>query len=472
MDTNETHSPDWVRDAVFYHIFLDRFANGDTGNDPPNTQPWGSPPTIEDYQGGDLAGVIANLDYLSDLGVNALYLSPVFESGSNHGYDTTDYHLIDPRLGTPHLLKTLVEKAHERGWHVILDAVLNHSGVDFEPFRDLRENGEQSRFRNWYFPESFPIRVEQGNTNYRTWYGVASLPQLNTDNPETRQYLLDVGERWIKTAGIDGWRLDVPNEIPHQFWKEFRQVVRAANPDAYIVGEIWHNGRDWLGGDEFDSVMNYRFRDAVLDFLALDKISPHQCDDQLAQIRRDYPQWATDRMFNLLGSHDTERLRTMCGGDVNRERQCILLQLTYPGAPCIYYGDEIGLEGGKDPDCRRAFEWNPNKRDESIREFYKHLLALRRDHIALRRGDFQTVQVHNDRGIFAYIRTYENERVLVAVNRSRAEQSITLDVEAMGGKAWNSWLDSGAELQAEANCLCLTLPPQGMALFGRMKDEG
>lgn len=467
MDNMNIDSPEWVRDAVFYHIFLDRFANGDKTNDPANTQVWGSPPTREDYQGGDLAGVIEKMDYLSDLGVNALYLSPVFESGSNHGYDTIDYQMIDPRLGSPETLKTLVERAHEREWHVILDAVLNHSSVEFEAFRDLRQHGEQSRFRNWYFPEGFPINIEQGKSNYQCWFGVASLPQFNTDNPETRQYLLDVAERWIKSSGIDGWRLDVPNEIPHPFWKEFRRIVRAAKRDAYIVGEIWDNGQEWLGGDEFDSVMNYRFRDAVLDFLARDKISPEAFDSRLAQIRQDYPQWAHDRMFNLLGSHDTDRLRTVCGGDVNREKQCVLLQLTYPGAPCIYYGNEIGLEGGQDPHCRRAFEWDPNKRDENMRTFYKRLLALRRDHIALRRGDYQTVLVHNDKGIFAYIRTFENERVLVAFNRSRAEQSITLDADAMGGAKWNSWLDSGAELQAESNCLCLTLPPQGMALFGK-----
>jgi glycosidase len=266
-------APDWARDAVFYQIFPDRFANGDPANDPPDVQPWDSKPTWFNRMGGDLAGITARLDYLRDLGVNALYLNPIFLARSNHGYDTTDYTRVDPRFGTTETLKALTAKAHLRGWHLLLDGVFNHTGVDFAGFQSLQKEGERSPYRNWYYVHGFPIEVKDGQKNYDGWYGSPWMPKLNVFNPPTRDYLLDIGTRWIREAKIDGWRLDAADEVSHDFWKTFRKSIRSADPSAFLVGEIWGDARDWLEGDQFDSVMNYRWRGAALDFFAFDKAS-------------------------------------------------------------------------------------------------------------------------------------------------------------------------------------------------------
>jgi glycosidase len=410
--------PDWPRDAVFYQIFPDRFADGDTANDPPDVQPWGSKPTAQNWMGGDLAGVIRHLDYLRALGVNALYFNPLFAARSNHGYDTTDYHQVDPRFGTNETLKALVTKAHALGWHVILDGVFNHTGVDFFAFRSLREQGAQSPYRDWYFVKGFPIEAKEGQTNYVAWFGVPWLPKINTANPATRAYLLDVATRWIRQAGIDGWRLDAADEVSQDYWRAFHKAVRAVRPDAYILGEMWGDAGPWLQGDQWDAVMNYRWRAAALDFFVFDRLPPTQFDARLTKLRDDYPPAATAVMFNLLGSHDTERLRTLCRGDRARETQAALFQMTYPGTPCVYYGDEIGMEGGHDPDDRRAMEWDEAKWDRPMLATYQRLIALRRRSPVLRRGDYRTVLADDRRGLFGFTRALGPDRALVLFNRS------------------------------------------------------
>ncbi len=261
------HVPDWPHDAVFYQIFPERFANGDPTNDGPDVQPWGTKPTFDNRMGGDLAGVRQHLDYLRDLGVNALYFNPIFTARSNHGYDTTDYLKVDPRFGTNDLLADLVADCHMLGWHVILDGVFNHTGVDTAEFKSLREEGERSPYRNWYYVKRFPLEVRDGQQTYVGWFGSPWLPKLNLANPPTRQFMLGVAANWLQRARIDGWRLDAADEVTHDYWIDFRSKVRAANPDAYIVGEIWGDAHTWLQGDQFDSVMNYRWRGATLDFL-------------------------------------------------------------------------------------------------------------------------------------------------------------------------------------------------------------
>jgi glycosidase len=457
-------TPEWARDAVFYQIFPDRFANGDPSNDPPDVRPWGSPPNFRDWQGGDLAGVMQHMDYLNKLGINAIYFNPLFKTTSNHGYETVDYQTVDPRFGTNQQLKQLVNATHARGWHVILDGVFALTGIDFFAFKSLREQGSASPYRNWYFIHSFPIEVKQGETSYTAYFNFPSMPKLNQDNPETRSYLLDVATRWIRDAGIDGWRLDSADQVPHDYWKDFRKAVRGTRKDAYIVGEIWPNASDWLQGDQFDSVMNYRWRGAALDFFAQDRLSPTQFDHALAQIRDDYPIAATDVMFNMLDSHDTERLRNSCGGDERRQKQAVLFQMTYPGTPCVYYGDEIGMEGGHDPDDRRAMPWDSSQWNMPLLAFYRRVIHLRDETPALRRGDFQTILSDDPTGAFAYLRILGRERVLVVFNRSDSPRIVPLPAAACAGLHPENLTGGTPLVQGQAG-YSVTLPPRGSGVF-------
>ncbi len=458
--------PDWVHDAVFYQIFPDRFADGDPTNNGTDTIPWGGPPSSSKRMGGDLKGITAHLSYLRDLGVNALYLTPIFTARSSHGYDTTDYHQIDPHFGTTADLKALTAGLHLHGNHILLDGVFNHTGVDFLGFKNLEKDGAQSIYKNWYFVQSFPVNVAAGQTHYTGWFGTPWMPKLNVENPATRAYLLDVSARWIRDAHIDGWRLDAADEVNHRFWQAFRQTVKKEDPNAFLVGEIWGNAHDWLQGDQFDSVMNYRFRGAVLDFFVNATSTPSQLDSSLARIRSDYPPAAAGAMFNILDSHDTERIRTLCQNDWNRERQAVLFQMTYPGVPCIYYGDEIGMQGGKDPDNRRAMHWDAKNQSATILAYYKSLLALRKAHAVLRRGDYRTLLTNNDTSTFGFLRTYGKERVAVFFNRSTLPQTLSLTTAQLGSTPLSDWLRNGATLTKKGDGFTLTLPAQGIAVMG------
>lgn len=466
MDNTDVHVPDWVRDAVFYHIFPDRFANGTTANDDRDAQDWGEDPNPFDRQGGDLQGVIKRFDYLCDLGVNALYFNPIFHARSNHGYDTTDYYTVDPRFGTDRVLKSLVERAHEYGWHIVLDGVFNHTGVDFAPFKDLVKKGKRSRFRDWYFCQEDAIVVDDEHPCYEGWNGNCWLPKLNVDNPETRDYLLQVATYWLREFGIDGWRLDAANEVSPEFWKVFRSAVRQANPDAYIFGEIWEPAQAWLQGDQFDAVTNYPWRGAVLDFFAFEKTRPSEFEAALASAREGVSTEVTGAMFNLLGSHDTERLRTLCQNDPLRQGQAVLFQMIYPGVPAIYYGDEIGMEGGPDPDDRRAMPWDKRQWDTGLRDFYKKAIAARHKHASLRRGDFETVLTDDEHAVYGFQRRYKNERALVLFNRGIEPQTAYVPLENIGDAPLKDWLQLGIEFKPENGNLVVSLPPRGIALLG------
>lgn len=455
-------TPHWPQDAVFYQIFPDRFANGDPSNDGPGVEPWGSKPTGINRMGGDLQGVLDHLNYLKWLGINALYFNPLFTARSNHGYDTTDYYHVDPRFGSNALLKELVARVHAMGWHVLLDGVFNHTGIDFFAFKSLREEGPRSPYRNWYYIYKFPIEVAEGQRTYEGWFGVPWLPKLNLDNPQTRAYFLGVATYWLQEAHIDGWRLDAADQVNPSFWKDFRKAVKKVDPSAFLVGEIWGDAHAWLQGDEFDSVMNYPWRAAVLDFFVFETSTPSQFHTQLAQLRDAYPPAAIAVLFNLLGSHDTVRLHTLCQNNWSKERQAVLFQMTYPGTPCIYYGDEIGLEGGKDPDDRRCMVWNPHQWNQTILQFYRRAIALRRTVPALRYGDYHTLLMDDGSGVFGFERTWQNTSVLVFFNRSHnsVQQEVSLPVPRaplrpllVAGKGEAKWNPYGA--------LQLTLGPRG-----------
>ncbi len=414
--------PEWVQDAIFYQIFPDRFANGDPANDPFNAQPWGAPPQLRGFQGGDLEGVIQRLDYLHDLGVNAIYFNPIFEAASNHRYDTRDYFKIDPKLGDLGTFKRLLTQAHGLGIRVILDGVFNHCGRGFFAFQDILENETESPYLNWFHVKGFPLHAhDDEEPNYACWWKIKSLPKFNIGEPQVRKYLLDVARYWIE-QGIDGWRLDVPNEIDDDdFWAQFREVVKTANPHAYTLGEIWEVNPRWVGERAFDGLMNYPLRTATLDFFGRGTMSASQFGQAVENLLTVYPRDHVYAQFNPLGSHDTERTLHQCAEDVSRMKLALLFQFTYVGAPSIYYGDEIGLTGDKDPDCRRAFPWDEKQWDADLRGFVRSLIAIRKKHPALRRGDYRPLYRHDRDGLVAFLRKYghhEQDVILVAINNS------------------------------------------------------
>lgn len=476
MTNTDWHTPDWVKHAVFYQIFPERYANGDPSNDPANIEPWDTKPTLHNLMGGDLQGIIDHLDELQDLGITALYLNPIFQATTSHKYNTFDYYKIDPHFGTLETFHTLVAELHRRNMKLILDAVFNHCGRGFFAFHDVMENGFHSPYLQWFHITRFPIQPYESRlpANYKTWWDFRELPKFNTDNPAVREYLLGVARYWIE-QGADGWRLDVPNEIDdHDFWREFRQVVKAANPEAYIVGEIWNDGSPWLQGDQFDAVMNYLFRDLCTDFFATYKTKAAEFGAGIDSLITRYQPEVTYAQLNLLGSHDTMRFMSaaMEAGKwpVERVKLAVLMKMVFPGAPCIYYGDEIGLEGGKDPDCRRTFPWQkPATWNNELRDCTKKYTALRHAHPALRTGHFTTLLADSEMNVYACARWNDDEQLIAIFNNSATPWVLDVPLsERVPAATSYTDLDSGERYAVGAGKIReLSLPPwAGVVLRG------
>ncbi len=440
---------DWVRDAIFYQIFPDRFARSLTVPKPAHLDEWGAPPTVHGYQGGDLIGVVERLDYLVDLGVNAIYFTPIFQSASNHRYHTHDYEKVDPMLGGTEALRRLIDEAHARGIKVVLDGVFNHASRGFFQFHDILENGSSSAYLDWFTVHGFPLYAYDPHKSpaYQAWWGLPALPKFNTVTPAVREFLWGIGRKWID-FGIDGWRLDVPNEIDDDdFWREFRRRVRAGNPEAYIVGEVWIDSQRWLnGGDMWDAVMNYQFTRACISFFTSGQIAleefrrnsmwpPHPPDAetfrrQIERLHEIYHPNVTAVQLNLLGSHDTARFVSIARGDQSALRLATLFQMTYTGAPSIYYGDEVGMNGGHDPANRGAFPWHRQDTwDTDLLHTFQHFIALRRERPALRRGSFRFLHAHN--GVIAHARQLGNETVIVVLNTSTATKRVDVPLNGL-----------------------------------------
>jgi glycosidase len=425
--------PYWVQDAIFYQIFPDRFANGDVRNDPPNVDAWGSKPTIWNFMGGDLRGVIQKFDYLLDLGITAIYFNPIFQATSNHRYNISDYYRIDPKLGDMKDFRALLEVAHRNDVRVILDGVFNHCGRGFFAFNDVLENREHSPYQDWFHIKGFPLYAynPEKAPNYKTWWEFRSLPKFNTDHPAVRSFIFGVARYWID-QGADGWRLDVPNEIDDDtFWAEFRHVVKSVNREAYILGEIWDRDPRWVGEHHFDGLMNYPVRDALLRFLQGESTASDFAE-QVEGLLDAYPREHVHAMFVPLGSHDTERVITLLDRDLAKVKMAFAFQFAYPGAPAIYYGDEVGICGGKDPDCRRAFPWDRAEQNETLRAWVKRLIALRKRLVSLRRGDYHPVFLDRKGHAYAFGRTLGDEAVLVVLNAGGSRRFLRLPVKALG----------------------------------------
>lgn len=418
--------PEWVKHAVFYQIFPDRFARSPRNTLPRgiHLKPWGAPPEEQGYQGGDLYGIVEKLDYLQALGITALYLNPVFASASNHRYHTFDYFEVDPLLGGNAALRELVDQLHARGMRIVLDGVFNHASRGFWPFHHVLENGGDSPYLDWFYISGWPLvpYPPDGHTpiNYAAWWGMPALPKLNVENPGMRDYLLDVARHWID-FGVDGWRLDVAEEIKDEtFWQEFRYVTKTANPDAYLVGEIWHEAPEWLRGDRFDAVMNYVFSRAALGFFGAETLNTSYrpggfplytlgAKEFAATIENTLTlhDWGiVQAQLNLMDSHDTARTLWIVNGDESALRLCTLFQMTMPGAPCVYYGTEIGMTGATDPYCRAAFPWEAKEQwNDSLLDFFRKVIALRHENPILRTGKVRTL--YADHGVYACIREDE-----------------------------------------------------------------
>jgi cyclomaltodextrinase len=424
--------PDWVPDAIFYQIFPDRFCNGDRSNDPPDTESWGNPPTRENFFGGDLQGIFEKLDYLQNLGVNALYFNPIFRARTNHKYDTCDYFEVDPAFGSNDLLKELVREVHRRSMHIILDGVFNHCGDGFWAFEDVKARGAASPYADWFIVRSYPIRASP--LSYYTCGGAPYLPKLNLNHGPVQEYILNVARYWLEEAGIDGWRLDTPCKIPLAFWREFRAAMKAVNPQAYLVGEIWREAAPWIQGDTFDGITNYRLRELILGYCVENVLDAEDLAFELNLIHQAHGN-AAPLMLNLLGSHDTRRVLTVMRGEVDRLLVAVAFLMTAPGAPLIYYGDEIGLCGDMDPDCRRTMVWDETRWNRRISDAYRKLIRLRHTHPSLRLGRFQALLAF-DR-VLAYRRVYEADEVIIVLNAGAA----VMDLAIPTGSHTDAWHD-------------------------------
>ena len=539
--------PEWSKTAIWYQIFPERFYNADLSNDPtvkdviniypfiepenweviPWTSDWFKRQPYEEkldynfYQinglrryGGDLQGVIEKLDYLADLGINAIYFNPVFEASSHHKYDATMFRHIDNNFGTSpdddekiwkgenpldpatwkwtsadKVFLKLLKEAHHRGIKVIIDGVFNHVGIKFWAFKDVLEKQEQSEFKDWFYIKSFDNpNTEENEFDYEGWYGIKDLPELKEDDtgliPPIKQHIFNIVSRWMDpngdgdpSDGIDGWRLDVAEMVNINFWKEFRSYVKTINPNAYLTGEVWwekwdenkmFNAAPWLQGDAFDAVMNYRFTDAVKNFFSdeKNKINPQEFIERISKIRNDYNGENILALMNLLGSHDTERLATMivnpdnwydhlghAGSNPNlnvrkptsleREKQKLMvgIQMTMPGAPMIYYGDEVGMWGGDDPDCRKPMVWQELSYDEETHHpfnkprpadkvefdsdlfnWYKKMIAIRKNNIELSLGKLEFDLLGKENSLLVVIRRHNENETFIVINSSNTKR--------------------------------------------------
>jgi glycosidase len=453
-------APEWVRNAVFYQIFMDRFANGNPSNDPPGVVPWGSPPKLDNFFGGDLQGVLDHLPYLVDLGITALYLTPIFTARSNHKYDICDYLNIDPSFGTTQLFRKFVDEAHSRGIRVVLDAVFNHCGDCFWAFEDVKQRGSASQYQNWFYPTTFPIR--QDYPNYQTCGGVASMPKLNVTNPRVQEYLLKVTTFWLQEFSIDGWRLDVPWKVNRDFWRTFREVVKQINPEAYIVGEIWRDPKPWLEGDTCDGIMNYPLRDYILDYCVRDTMDAEDFDYATSRLR-DVCGSAAPYQMNLLGSHDTPRILTLCSHDIKRATLAITALFTAVGTPMVYYGDEIGLVGENDPDCRGCMIWEEKTWNNQLLNTYRILIGARTNHPALHSENLEKLVVFNR--IYAYRRYLDDDEVITIINPGEEAscQKIPLSPSSIVHKKWRD-IFTGRIVSYNKGCLEVNSIPSRTAL--------
>ena len=417
-ETDVLRVPAWSRGCVYYQIFPERFAKSGQARGP--FEAWSAAPTRENFLGGNLRGIIERLPYLKDLGIECIYLNPIFLGDFNHKYATTDYFKIDPMFGTEPDLTELVEKAHALGVRVILDGVFNHVGIHFAPFMDFMEKGKNSAYRDWFYPKRYPVRIDPAC--YECVGDYPYMPRLNGANAEVRNYVQQVLLYWLEHARIDGWRFDVADELDRHAVTVWREAVKREYPDALLLAETWGDASRLLGPDGFDSAMNYLFRDAVIDFFAKSVITADQFGDRLNSMLMRYPAEINLSMYNLLGSHDTARFLTEAGGEGWRLRLAMAFQMLFPGAGAVYYGDELGMTGENDPGCRGGMIWDTP--DEALHAWQKEFIALRKKHSCLRTGAYRVLAARDT--LFALRRADEKDCLTAVFNTGDASQTLDL----------------------------------------------
>lgn len=498
--------PAWAKDAVYYYIFPERFRNGDRGNDPKvgvtlyqdkpvevhaswldkpyrpgagdGSDQWGS----NDFFGGDIAGIIEKLDYIAGLGANTLYMTPLFKAASNHKYDTADYRQIDPAFGRNEDFKRLVDEAAKRGIRVLPDASFNHSGSDSLYFDRFGKYGTDGAFRggkinpaspyaSWY---RFKPEESDPNKQYAGWTGVPDLPELDKSSPAYRRFAGEITRLWLG-QGTAGWRMDVAPWVPDDFWREWRKTVKDMNPDAIAVAETWFDASKYFLGDTFDSTMNYIFRNTALDYAS--GIRAGAIYHNIELIRESYPPQAFYALMNVLSTHDVARSLHYLGHTEGasaqevalakqRYRLAIFFQMTFPGAPAIYYGDEVGMSGGDDPLNRMAYPWSDQggMPDESMLAFVKQMTALRKQHAILRHGSIGA-PLHLDDNVIVLARKDGKREALTATNNATVSRTVTVRLPSgFTARRFADALDASAATVGADGKLTFTLAP----LSGRL----
>ncbi len=450
----EPLKPEWTQGAVGYQIFPDRFRRAPaSGASSQAVEPWDSIRYANEFRfGGNLKGIRQAIPYLKELGIGVVYMTPIFLSNTSHRYNTFDYYTVDPLLGTLKELRSLSDDLHAAGIRIVLDGVFNHSGTQFKPFVDAVQKRSDSAYYDWFFFDK-----EKYACGYATFAHTPDMPKLNLQNESAAAYFIQVGRYWLRQAHVDGWRLDVSPEVWPDFWRQFRKAMLDENPDAILVAECWDDSRQWVTqGDMFDSTMHYVLSRAMWLFFAESRISLPAFDARVNRAMSLYPHAIQNILWNFLGSHDTQRFLTRAGGNEYRLRMAVFFQMTHPGVPIVYYGDELGLTGGPDPDCRRPMPWEKAE-GNALLKCYKQLIQLRNGSDALRRGTFKTWHTGSN-GLYAYLRKSDKQEALVVLNTADTPVDSTLPLpESFLIK--ESWMD---QLSGE------TLPVLGGAVRAQL----
>lgn len=436
--------PDWVKDAVVYNIFPDSFASaegeisGIGSKQLFQNEHMDEPVWTTSNLGGTIKGIGENAGYLKNLGVNCIYINPIFAAGEYHKYDTLDYFHIDPCFGTNEDFKEMVKIMHQNGIRVIIDGVFNHCGWKFFAFEDVVKNGENSKYVDWFYGLTFPVKrpeTPEEIPSYECFAYERLMPKLNTSNKEVQEYLLKVGKYWVEEFDIDGWRLDVASEVNDDFWREFRKAVRSVKSDCFIIGEVWESGAHWMQGDMFDSTMNYDVRKFCSYFFAWGQIDSAIFDAGVTNMRLRYRKNLQYGQLNLLDSHDVSRFLSVCDGNVERWRLAVVFQMMFLGVPSVFYGDEQGFVGNLEVDYRRKMKFDVSG---DFFTFYKELIEIRKDEVAVRRGNYRTIFACQESWMYAFERNFEGQKILVVLNASEKTGDFEQIPELEGGK-WKKY---------------------------------
>ena len=465
-------TPGWVKDTVWYQIFPERFARG--GSPDWTTE---NDDGVESFAGGNLQGIIDHLDDIQELGVTGLYLTPIFTSPSSHKYDTTDYYHIDPAFGSNEQFGELVRQAHQRGMRLMLDAVFNHCGWLHPFWQDVLLRGKQSPYYECFYIEREPVvnfeihegglphfdPAMSGKLNFRTFAFTPRMPKWNTSHPLVREHLFGAARYWMETYGVDGWRLDVSNEVTHDFWREFRKMIKGINPEAYIMGENWDNSYHWLMGDQFDAVMNYELSYPIWNLLGLKETTVEHFDvlqyqQAVNQLLVSYPKNNLEVMYNLIDSHDTPRIAHIYGGNMDKVKLAYLLLMTFTGAPSVYYGSEVGMSGDGHHN-RAPYPWGKVE-DLDLRDLIHRLILLRREHPSFKSVDIQWLDVNPQTNTMIFKKVAGSESLIVLVNASGLNRRLDLPLGLSHGPVID--LLEGEMIRQISS---VNLPPYGFSLF-------